>query len=171
MKPVRSPLIQRTPAGSSFRLLAQTFYTPYKRHYSTETALLKVMNDLLMSVDKQNVTLLALLDVSAALDTVCQNTLLGRLENKFGVKGAALESIRSYLSARTQRVCIKGARSENFVLRHGVPQDSCLGPLMFSLYTSKLFDITKHHLPKVVCYADDTQLSMCHSVWMGPLAL
>ena len=130
----------------------------YKRHYCTETALLKVKNDLLMSMDKQHVTLLVLLDLSAAFDTVYPNTLIGRLENKFGVTGTALEWIRSYLSDRTQCVCIKSARSENFVLRHRLPQGSCLGPLMFSLYTSKLFDITKHNLPKVVCYADDTQL-------------
>ena len=86
------------------------------------------------------------------------NTLISRLENKFGVTGVTLEWIRSYLSGRTQRVCIKGDRSENFDLRLGVPQGSCLGPLMFSLYTSKSFDITKYHLPKVLCYVVDTQL-------------
>ena len=130
----------------------------YKEHHSTETALLKVKNDLLMSMDKQHVTLLVMLDLSAAFDTVCHSTLISRLESKFGVKGAALEWVRSYLLGRTQRVSVKGAVSENFDLRHGVPQGSCLGPLLFSLYTSKLFDITKQHLPNVICYADDTQL-------------
>ena len=81
-------------------------------------------------------------------------------KNMFGVKGAALEWVRSYLLGRTQRVSVKGAVSENFDLRHGVPQGSCLGPLLFSLYTSKLFYITKQHLPNVICYADDTQLYM-----------
>ena len=98
--------------------------------------------------DWKHVTLSVLLDLSAAFNTARQNTLIGRLENKFGITGAALEWIRSYLSGRTQRVCIKGARLENFVLRHGVPQGSCLGALMFSFYTSKLFDITKDHLPR-----------------------
>ena len=125
----------------------------YKEHHSTETALLKVKNDLLMSMDKQHVTLLMMLDLSAAFETVCHSTLISRLE-----RGAALEWVRSYLLGRTQRVSVKGAVSENFDLRHVVPQGSCLGPLLFSLYTSKLFDITKQHLPNVICYADDTQL-------------
>ena len=90
----------------------------YKEHHSTETALLKVKNDLLMSMDKQHVTLLVMLDLSAAFDTVCHSTLISHLESKFGVNGAALEWVCSYLLGRTQRVSVKGAVSENFDLRH-----------------------------------------------------
>ena len=63
-----------------------------------------------------------------------------------------------FQSNPSQRVHIKGVMSEKFDLRHGVPQGSYLGSLLFSLYTSKLFDITKAHLLEVHCYADDTQL-------------
>ena len=69
----------------------------YKEHHSTETALLKVNNDLLMSMDTQHVTLMVMLDLRAAFDTVCHSTLISRLESKFGGKGAALEWVRSYL--------------------------------------------------------------------------
>ena len=46
----------------------------------------------------------------------------------------------------------------NFQMKYGVPQGSCLGPLLFVIYTSKLFKIIEHHLPDVHTYADDTQL-------------
>ena len=62
------------------------------------------------------------------------------------------------MSHRSQRVIVNGSHSDEFVLSHGVPQGSCLGPLLFTLYVSKLFDIIKHHLPDARAYANDTQL-------------
>ena len=64
----------------------------------------------------------------------------------------------SYLSERSQRVSLSGKCSESLQLNQGVPQGSCLGPLLFSLYASKLFEVVKRHLPSVYAYADDTQL-------------
>ena len=53
---------------------------------------------------------------------------------------------------------ILGAVSNKFDLRYGVPQGSCLGPLLFTVYASALFDVVEKHLPTVHCYADDSQL-------------
>ena len=76
-----------------------------------------------MNMEDQYVTLLVLLDLSAAFDTVDHRILLDRLQFDFGISGSALNWFESYLSNRTQRFSI-----------FGVPQGSCLGPLLFSLY-------------------------------------
>ena len=109
-------------------------------------------------MNKQLVTLLVLLDLSAALDTVDPSILLTRLRSKLGLNGTALLWFCSYLSGRRQRISVQGALSNVFHLRHGVSQGSCLGPLLFNIYSSKIFDIVGRHLPKVHCYADDSQL-------------
>ena len=103
-------------------------------------------------------TLLVLLDLSDAFDTVDPSILLTRLRSKLGLNGTALSWFCSYLSGRTQRISVQGALSNVFHLRYGVPQGSCLGPLLFNIYSNKIFDIVGRHLPKVHCYADDCQL-------------
>ena len=103
-------------------------------------------------------TLLVLLDLSAAFDTVNHKILLRRLETTFGITGTALQWFSSYLGNRSQRVAFGDGVSESFYLACGVPQGSCLGPLLFTLYASKLFEFIKHHLPSAHAYADDTQL-------------
>ena len=90
--------------------------------------------------------------------TVDHSILLDDLQSDFGISASALNWIESYLSNRTQCIYIDGVLSSNFNLKFGVPQGSCLGPLLFSLYASKLFKIVESHLPNPHCYADDTQL-------------
>ena len=89
-------------------------HSAYKKHHSTESALLKVKND-------SKVTLLALLDLSAAFDTVRHDILLDRLRSRLGVTDQALNWFTSYLSDRTQHVGVNGGLSDTFPLAQGVP--------------------------------------------------
>ena len=142
----------------SINNLFPEFQSAYRNFHSTETALLRTRNDILINMNKQHVTLLVFLDLSAAFDTVDHDILLRRLKYKFGICDNALAWFRSYLVDRSQRVVIENVMSNSFDMKYGVPQGSCLGPLLFILYTSKLFDVIHHHLPTAHCFADDTEL-------------
>ena len=89
---------------------------------------------------------------------ITHRVFLRRPEVTYGITGTALQWFRSYLTGRTQRVYINQTYSDDFPLPHGVPQGSCLGPLLFTMYASKLFDVVKNHLPNIHAYADDTQI-------------
>ena len=102
--------------------------------------------------------MLLLLDLSAAFDTVDHKILLGRLSSRFGIKGKALDWLRSYLTDRTQLVKVDDASSTVRPLHWGVPQGSVLGPMLYLLYTSPLGDIVREHGLPFHFYADDSQL-------------
>ena len=135
----------------------------YCSHHSTETALLKVTNNLLMNMADSRVSLLLLLDLSAAFDTVDHGSFLQSLQTKLGVCGTALSWFKSFLERRYQRICIKETLSQPFDLKCGVPQGSCLGPLLFTNYTQELFSILGSRFPTPHAYAHNTQLCLSFS--------
>ena len=83
----------------------------YRQGHSTETALLKVIGDIIDAADNGQVTLLGLLDMSVAFDTVDHQILLRRLQLSHGFGGQVLQWLTSFLTDRTQLVAFAGVRS------------------------------------------------------------
>src|SRR5260221_6521431 len=127
------PFPTKLPERSFFSILlthissftaSSPFQSAYRRFHSTETALLRIHNDLLHAMDSKNLTALVLLDLSAAFDTIDHSILLHRLQTWFGISSTALNLISTYLSNRTQIVLIKSFSSPALSVPTGVPQGS-----------------------------------------------
>ncbi len=102
-------------------------------------------NDLLLSSDHGCISLLVLLDLSAAFDTIDHNILLNSLENSVGISVSALAWFKFYLSDRHQFVAVNEEVSYRSQVQYGVPQGSVLGPLLFTLYMLPLGYIIRKH--------------------------
>lgn len=124
------------------------FQSGFQKFHSTENAfLLKVQSDILMAMDNHEITLLVLLDLSAALDTIDHQILLNVLKHDLGITASALDWFASYLSDQKQRVLINHDQSSSgFQLSCGVLQCSCLGPILFTLYVSRLYYVIAYHI-------------------------
>jgi len=137
--------------------ISDTFQSGFRSMHSTETALLKVSNDLLQILDTGSHAVLVLLDLSVIFDTIDHSILLHRLEKVVGIHGAALQWLASYLKDRTFKVNMGKFTSASVPLVCGVPQGSILSPLLFSLYMLPLGAIFEKYRISYHCYADDKQ--------------
>ena len=158
-----SKLIERVVADQlSTYMSSNALHCPvqsaYRPFHSTETALLKIANDILCSIDKGKGVVLVLLDLSAAFDTIDHDIMLQRLSQRLGIGNSALDWFKSYLCNREQSIFIDGKTSNPVTLHFGVPQGSVLGPIKFSVYSSPVYEIAQSHQVQVHCYADDTQI-------------
>ena len=112
------------------------------------------MNDLHINTDSNKLSVLVLLDLSAAFDTVDHDILLDRLETCVGLSGPVLNWFRSYLQDGHSFVSIGDFVSDKVGTMCGVPQGLILGPLLFNLYMLPL----AHVIKKRNHYADNSQL-------------
>ena len=133
----------------------QSAYRPFR---STESAIICVHNDLVHAIDDRKATLLVLLDLSAAFDTVDHEILLSILETRFAIQCTALDWLRSYLTGRTQVFVYADKQTVSYPVLCSVPQGSVFGPLGFISYTEDIVNVTEQHKVSSHLYADDTQL-------------
>ena len=132
----------------------------YRPGHITETVLLKVVNDLFLSLDKGNISVLALLDFSSAFDTIDHPILVPRLHTDFGLTDAVLQWFSSYLTDRTNYVSLSNHCSAFTPVHSDVHQCSVLGPMLFTMYIKCLSAIIVSHSIIHHSFADDLQLQM-----------
>ena len=121
------------------------YQSAYRKFHSCETAVTKIMDDILNIKDQNNDTILLCMDLSAAFDTVDRAILISRQKTKFGIAGTVLKIILSYLTDRVFYVVTDKARSKGRSMKYGVPQGSILGPTLFILYMQDLEMIAREH--------------------------
>ena len=130
----------------------------YKKNHSTETIMVKIVNDLLIAFDSRSATVILMLDLSAAFDTVSHKKLLWILHNEIKIGGKAYQWFESYLKGRAQHIRLGSVVSDDIELLFGVPQGSVLGPVLFNIYIRSLYGIIKNTGFLVQGYADDHQV-------------
>ena len=140
--------------------LYNTCQSAYRPGHSTETALLKVVNDLFLSLSKSNISVLALLDVSSTIDTIDHAIRVHRLHADFGFTDTVLQWFTSYLSDCTHYVSLSNHCSAFAPVHSGVSQGSVLGPMLLTMYTKPLSAIIDSHSIMHHSFADDLQLQM-----------
>ena len=101
--------------------LFETFQSAYRENHSTGTALLRICCDLLNAADEGLISVLSILDLSAAFNTLYHNIMLNRLSDMFGLSGCVLDWFRSYLCNRSFFVVVEGKQSQPQLLEFGVP--------------------------------------------------
>ena len=131
------------------------FQFGFRQHHSTSLALTEIVDKIKQSIDNNGYTVGIFLDLCKAFDAVDHKTLLEKLPY-YGIRGTALELIKSYLANRFQYTIINGVKSETKAVTCGVPQGSVLGPLLFLLYVNDIENCISSDIPRL--FADDTGL-------------
>ncbi|CAB3982545.1 Hypothetical predicted protein, partial [Paramuricea clavata] len=171
--PILSKLLERHICEHMYGFLQQRnlFYrlqSGFRKHHSTETALIRLIDQLLLDLDKNKVTGLIFVDYKKAFDLIDHQLLLNKLHN-YGIQGDELNLLKDYLRNRWQYVNIDGSHSPKIEVKCGVPQGSILGPIFFLLFINDLPSEVFHS--EVDIYADDTTLSHSAEVDLAPTAI
>ena len=132
----------------------------FRKNHSTILALIHLINKISSSIDHKEITAGVFLNLSKYFDTINHDILYLNFE-RYGIRGVALEWIKSYFKNRTQFVQYNNVFSVEKEIRCGVPQGSILGPLFFILYINDLPGVL--HLTESLLFADDTSIFYSHN--------
>ena len=136
----------------------------FRTKHSCENAVQNLLSDIVKSESLNKITKVVYLDLSKAFDMLSHPILFKKLY-RYGIRGNSLEWFVNYLSNRHMTIkcatsSVQMIYSDVFDVEYGAPQGSCLGPLLFSIFTN---DISKHLIhTKCILFADDTTIYMSH---------
>ena len=136
----------------------------YKKQHSTEHLVLQIVDEVLIGFEKGSATIVVLLDLSAAFDTVNLEKLMNILEYEIHIKGTALKWFKSFLFGRSQKVIIGSSFSDVLLTLYGVPQGSVLGPVLFNIYIRNLPKYIESFCFLSSSYADDSNARLQFSL-------
>ena len=142
---------------NAHNLLSEQQYG-FRSQHLTELACVKLVDYITTEMDnikKIKTPTVIFLDLSKAFDTLNFNILLNKLQY-YDIHGIALSLIKSYLTNRFQYVQFENSASDLLEIKTGIPQESILGPLFFSIMINDLVNSSNKF--KFLMYADDTTI-------------
>ena len=128
----------------------------FRENSSTDLAIINTVNEIINTLENKSINCSIFLDLAKAFNTVNHEILIKKLE-KYGIRGPPLTLIENYLKDREQTTNINNYKSNRLTINVGVPQGSCLGPLLFLLYINDMHLCTKFNIK---LFADDACLSL-----------
>lgn len=130
----------------------------FRRLFSTQTALLRITEDIRQAIDQGQVVVLVLFDFSKAFDSINHKLLLSAMHD-LGFSDLALQWVHSYLTGRTQSVIdLDGNATDSLPNNSGVPQGSNSGPIFFIIFINTIFSYLRYCNDTCMAFADDLQL-------------
>ena len=153
-------VLSKVSSYLNYHNLNNTCQSAYRPGHSTETALLNVVEDQFLSLNKGNISVLALVEFSSAFDIIDHNILVHRFHTIFGFTDSVLQWFSSYLTDRAHYVSLSNHCSAFAHVHSGVPRGSVLGPILFTIYAKPLSAIIDSHIIIHHSFADDLQFQM-----------
>lgn len=134
----------------------------FREGKSTEDAIMKLISEVYKCLNDKEKILSIFIDFQKAFDSISHKKLLIKLQSA-GVRGVALEFMRSYLANRTSVVRLNGCLSDPVTIKYGVPQGTVLGPILFIIYINDIFKLKLNG--SLICFADDTGVNIKATKW------